>query len=247
VLEYVRAAQLQYPFADYEVAENFELPKLHSAGHYDPSIRLFGTTDNYNTEQTERLHIEFAKEAYRASNKKDYHEQMIYWLQRRETMWEIKSRVVRHDQASQVPANDATVERVPRTSSPSYTIRLAKRPATSASLQILKDKYKAPLITEELKRFIFEYSEFKKMGKPTRRKCPETPLSFSEVEIWHHIKFGLPNLHTHDSEGDYLVDLATIRPIGRNFADCGTFPTVLVARTIAAAEETGIGGMSMRT
>ena len=33
----------------------------------------------YNTESPERLHIDFAKEAYQASNKKDYVQQMHIW------------------------------------------------------------------------------------------------------------------------------------------------------------------------
>jgi len=33
-------------------------------------IELFGTTDNYTTEYTERLHIDLAKDAYRATNMK---------------------------------------------------------------------------------------------------------------------------------------------------------------------------------
>jgi hypothetical protein len=36
--------------------------------HYLDDITLFGTTDNYNTEQTENLHIDIAKNAYCASN-----------------------------------------------------------------------------------------------------------------------------------------------------------------------------------
>ena len=48
---------------------NFNLPKLHSLLHFSQSIRLFGATDNYNTEQFERLHIDFTKDAFRASNK----------------------------------------------------------------------------------------------------------------------------------------------------------------------------------
>ena len=43
--------------------------------------------DGYNTESPERLHIDFAKDAYRASNKRDYVEQMAVWLQRHEAMW----------------------------------------------------------------------------------------------------------------------------------------------------------------
>jgi len=48
--------------------------------HYGPSITLFGMTDNYNTEQTEHLHIDFTKEAYCATNHKDELPQMTTWL-----------------------------------------------------------------------------------------------------------------------------------------------------------------------
>jgi hypothetical protein len=37
--------------------------------HYVTCIRALGLADGYNTESPERLHIDFAKEAYRASNK----------------------------------------------------------------------------------------------------------------------------------------------------------------------------------
>ena len=64
--------------------ENFNFPKLHSLSHYTSSIRLFDSTDNYNMEQSERLHIDFAKNAYRASNHKDEYPQMTLWLERHE-------------------------------------------------------------------------------------------------------------------------------------------------------------------
>ena len=40
-------------FTDLGVQENFNIPKLHSLTHYISLIELFGTTDNYNTEQSE--------------------------------------------------------------------------------------------------------------------------------------------------------------------------------------------------
>ena len=46
-----------------------------------------GSADGYNSESPERLHIDFAKEAYCASNKRDYVEQMAIWLQRQEASW----------------------------------------------------------------------------------------------------------------------------------------------------------------
>ena len=68
-------------FLDLGVQENFNIPKLHSLTHYARSIQLFGTTDNYNTEQSEQLHIDFAKDAYRATNCKDEYSQMTVWLE----------------------------------------------------------------------------------------------------------------------------------------------------------------------
>ncbi|KAJ7612278.1 hypothetical protein FB45DRAFT_875154 [Roridomyces roridus] len=66
--------------------KHFNIPKIHSLEHYEQLIRLFGTADGFNTESPERLHIDYAKNAYRASNRKDYIDQMTMWLQRQEAV-----------------------------------------------------------------------------------------------------------------------------------------------------------------
>ena len=68
-------------FVDLGIWQNFHIPKLHSLLHYALSICLFGTTDNYNTEQTKQLHIDFMKDAYCATNHKDKYDQMTTWLE----------------------------------------------------------------------------------------------------------------------------------------------------------------------
>ncbi|KAJ7060041.1 hypothetical protein C8F01DRAFT_1210503 [Mycena amicta] len=73
-------------FVDLGVRENFNLPKLHSWKHYEFAIQWLGTTDNYNTEYTERLHIDLAKDAFRSMNFKDEFPQMTLWLERKEKM-----------------------------------------------------------------------------------------------------------------------------------------------------------------
>jgi len=57
--------------------------------HYVESIRNYGTTDNYNMEYTERLHIDLTKDAYKLTNFKDEFTQMTLWLE-----W--KEKVVQH-------------------------------------------------------------------------------------------------------------------------------------------------------
>jgi len=71
-------------FLDLSIRENFNLPKLHFANHYVEMIKCYGTTDNVNTQYTERLHIDFAKDAYNATNHKDEFTQMTLWLKRKE-------------------------------------------------------------------------------------------------------------------------------------------------------------------
>jgi hypothetical protein len=70
-----------------EIRKHLNIPKLHAILHYVDCIRSLGSADGYNSESPERLHIDFAKEAYRASNKRDYVEQMALWLQRHEAIW----------------------------------------------------------------------------------------------------------------------------------------------------------------
>ncbi|KAJ3846007.1 hypothetical protein EV368DRAFT_53336, partial [Lentinula lateritia] len=71
-------------FVDTGIRQAFNIPKVHSMNHYTPMILSIGAAPGYNTEWSERLHIDFAKLAYRASNKRDYIKQMTCWLDRRE-------------------------------------------------------------------------------------------------------------------------------------------------------------------
>ncbi|KAJ3996010.1 hypothetical protein F5050DRAFT_1799862 [Lentinula boryana] len=76
-------------FIDLAIRSNFHIPKIHFMNHYVDSIKRAGTLDNFNTEYTERLHIDLAKDAYRATNKKDEILQMTIWLE-----W--KEKVMKH-------------------------------------------------------------------------------------------------------------------------------------------------------
>lgn len=73
-------------FVKLGVHNHFNFAKLHSMEHYIQSIMWLGAADGYNTEGTERLHIDFAKQGYQASNRKQYISQMTMWLERREAI-----------------------------------------------------------------------------------------------------------------------------------------------------------------
>ncbi|KAI5895357.1 uncharacterized protein SCHCODRAFT_02665716 [Schizophyllum commune H4-8] len=71
-------------FIDLGIREHFNINKLHAILHYADAIRSRGTADGFNTEGTERLHIDLAKLGYRASNRRQYTAQMTRWLARQE-------------------------------------------------------------------------------------------------------------------------------------------------------------------
>lgn len=75
-------------FETLEIRTHFNISKLHNIRHYVDSIRSRGTTNGFNTETSERLHIDLAKSGYRASNHKNYIVQMTAWLARQESIYQ---------------------------------------------------------------------------------------------------------------------------------------------------------------
>ncbi|QRV81257.1 beige protein [Ceratobasidium sp. AG-Ba] len=89
------------------VIEHFNIPKLHAGHHMSNQIRAKGTADNFSTETIEHLHIDTIKEAYPATNKKDWEKQTIRWLVWREKLTELCQF---HTWRKTIPAPDPMVE-----------------------------------------------------------------------------------------------------------------------------------------
>ncbi|KAJ8094788.1 hypothetical protein PM082_009999 [Marasmius tenuissimus] len=69
------------------IREHFNILKFHNIKHYPDHIRSRGSPAGFNSEISERLHIDFAKMGYRASNWNNYMKQMVKWLERREAIF----------------------------------------------------------------------------------------------------------------------------------------------------------------
>ncbi|KAN0107496.1 hypothetical protein V8E52_010091 [Russula decolorans] len=90
--EVVRAVRGVLDFIYYAHFETHDLRSLakldeawvHSSKHYLEAIRSQGSAAGFNSEGMERLHIDYAKIGYRATNKKHYIKQMTRWLTRQE-------------------------------------------------------------------------------------------------------------------------------------------------------------------
>jgi hypothetical protein len=77
----------KHVFIQLGAREHFNINKIHAMMHYAAAIRELGALDGYNTESPERLHIDFAKRAYRATNRNDFVSQMVTYLERRERVF----------------------------------------------------------------------------------------------------------------------------------------------------------------
>ncbi|KAF8494898.1 hypothetical protein F5888DRAFT_1795019 [Russula emetica] len=211
-------------FLELGIRENFRLPKLHSLMHYALSIRLFSTTDNYNTEQSEHLHIDLTKNAYRAMNHKDEYAQMTKWLERREKI-ELHSVLINwrqeqgRDSERQLPSQKALG--LPRACA--LTLKMAQNPSKYRVLfDVLARDYGALDFQDTLADFIAQVNYPGASETALRHRAHNTHIPFSAVAVYHNLKF---------TKGTEIVDVIHIRPEQKDLHGRiipGRFDTVLV-------------------
>ncbi|KAJ3884978.1 hypothetical protein GG344DRAFT_59913 [Lentinula edodes] len=191
-------------FAQLSVREHFNLPKLHFLCHYVRAIKLYGTTDNYNTETTERLHIDFTKDAFRSSNRKDEYPQMTRWLERREKIIHHTNHLTWRSTRSPSPAA-ASLDVGQHFDFPgairslsdlkcTLTQQMAKTPTLrSVSLSKIEDTgsrgYGAVNFIPALKRFIaqFRHPDYEPWRQLEMAEFITFP--FRNLPVWHRLKF----------------------------------------------------------
>jgi hypothetical protein len=214
-------------FVDLGIRTDFNIPKLHSLQHYTSSIRLFGTTDNYNTEYSERLHIDLAKDAYRATNHKNEYVQMSKWLERKE-------KIYRHGLfidwllAGQQHPSMAPPQMTLRTH-----IKMARHPTvTTVPLNKLGSEYGACDFRQELSLFV-AHQNFPHFSRNQHQNVAlNVILPFQHIPVFHKIKFWLSSAQPTVLNAPQVLDVAHVRPQqGRKNRDgqkSGRFDTVLV-------------------
>ena len=210
------------------VRQDFNIPKFHSLLHYIESIELFGATDNYNTEMFERLHIDFAKHGWRASNQRDEFPQMIRWLSRQEKIASFEAHLPR----PQIINNDT--ETLPQHPNMKKSlISIAKHPSfPGRPLSLIEEKHQAPDFTYYLKVFLNSL-----LSEPlSNRALNDTLLPFKKVDVYNMFRFHPEGLQDNDEENDLVKALpqSLQNPHGR-------FDTV-IAIVNDKAESTGVVG-----
>lgn len=217
-------------FVDMNARAHMNFPKLHSLAHYTKSIRMFGTPDNFNTAYSERLHIDYTKSAWRATNRKDEYPQMTLWLQRREQLlthriyvdWCLQGRPGVHD--------------MPRPTFPGE-LKLKKTIARHANIKSLTfDKaeslYGAEDFEEKLKEFVVQIDDPDLTAREVEERAADMVLGVHSVRAFHRLKFWHADALEHDSDlVQELPDSIVARPAYRDTQrrqQQGRFNTALV-------------------
>lgn len=137
-------------FVELGIRQHFNFPKMHALIHYFEIIIWFGTTDNYNTEYAERLHINFTKDAYCATNHKDKFYQMTIWLERKE-------KIERHGSYIHWRLTGETPFATPD-SDPPHRIRMSKRPTRRVLISDIQQNYHSLYICDAIARYIAKHN-----------------------------------------------------------------------------------------
>lgn len=212
------------------VREDFNIPKFHSLLHYIESIENFGTTDNYNTEMFERLHIDFAKYGWRATNQRDEFPQMIRWLSRQEkiTSFETHQKNLLQHQASET---EITSQKAPEKKK--SLISIAKHPNfPNRLLSLIEDRHQAPDFTFYLKIFLMALTT----NHIQHRLLDESDLPFKHVDVYNMFRFHPEGINDGEEENDIVKAI----PRSPQNPD-GHFDTVVVILG-NEAESTGLAG-----
>ena len=228
-------------FIDLGIRTNFNIPKLHSMIHYPPSMERIGTSDNTNTEYTERLHIDLAKDAYQATNRKDEYPQMTKWLERKEKIQDHTNFVAWQDNGSpdidilSVPQMERALEPV-----------LARHPSVKAcTVDTIQNTYGAVIFRQALADFIVSWKSPGLSRVQAARASAAISFPFRCLPVWHKIKFWSqdPLLTKFTST---MIDTVHVRPArinagGRSVP--GRFDTVLIGD--GSGGDIGLAGKSM--
>jgi len=189
-------------FEELGIRDGFNIPKIHSMQHYVESIRNYGATDNYNTEYTERLHIDLAKDAYKSTNFKDEFTQMTLWLERKE-------KVIRHGafiawRLSGQPAPLPPIVRQPH-------IQMTRNPTKTVPFTKLASDYGAGHFYEALQMTIARYQDSLASQDHLNYIAPKIAVPFIAVPVFHKIKFWNQDPYCRPDCSDVL-DVAHVRP-----------------------------------
>ncbi|KAK7025397.1 hypothetical protein VNI00_016034 [Paramarasmius palmivorus] len=211
-------------FVDLGISNNFNLPKLHACSHYHMFIERYGTTDNYSTEYTKRLHIDTTKDAYSATNHKDEYSQMTVWLEHKEQIMG-HDRFIRRRLSTGAAPTFSTISsstmKHPPVLVPHRELKMARHASRNGvTFSQLVEEYGA-------KDFLYTLGEYIAQARSPGTRLNTAALQnatrgvlayvpFYKVNVFHRIKFTECDPYSITRAPKYIVDSIHAEPEKRD-------------------------------
>ncbi|KAF5340534.1 hypothetical protein D9758_015825 [Tetrapyrgos nigripes] len=213
-------------FCDLAIRSDFHIPKIHFLNHYTESVQMMGSFDNFNTEYTERLHIDYTKDAYRATNKKDEYPQMTTWLERREKVMSHEAHVGwRLSQRQPV----LRLHWIPPGLNTTRILHMTKHPSVcSVKLPDLVNKYGATFFSDAMSCFLVELAHPELSRRRLQDEIDYHFVGISSVQVFHRVKFLRHDFFTDVFSTADSIHAQPARRNNRNHLVPGRFDTALI-------------------
>ncbi|KAJ3765439.1 hypothetical protein FB446DRAFT_655309, partial [Lentinula raphanica] len=213
-------------FIDLEIRSDFHIPKIHFLNHYVDDIRYAGTLDNFNTEYTERLHIDLAKDAYRATNKKDELSQMTIWLERKEKIMKHASYIEWVNSGRHPPLRSHWI---PPGMNLTRTLKMPKHPSVyTVKVADVIEHYGTTFFKAALARFVVQLRQPSLSGARLDDAASGLFLGVSQVSAYHRIKYIHQDMFTGISSTADSIHVQPSRKGKHGNTHPGRFDTALI-------------------
>ena len=195
------------------ICNDFNISKLHNSGHYFKLIQLYGTADNFNTEFTEHLHIDLAKDAYASTNFKDEFPQMTCWLDRKERIMHHEKyiRCCHLDTSFNTPLH---IQKPLPSLIPECRQQMAKHlTRRGVPIEDICTKYGAMHFIPALSCFVAQYQHLEYSKAQVEATSDSIHIPFSKISVFHRLKFVSYDVYSLNPLDKIVVDSIHTDPV----------------------------------
>ncbi|TBU22628.1 hypothetical protein BD311DRAFT_782216 [Dichomitus squalens] len=197
--------------------QTLDLLKQHlQAFHENKTVFLFGTTDNYDMQYSEWLHIDFTKDVYHATNKKDELAQMTIWLK-------CKGEILRHEKyiqwrLQQLPSDwmSADIPQIPAPVElpdsglglpPAHIHMLRHASLKGVPFERIKTEYGTSFFCDALARFVVKFSNPEFSPQQVKYESARIFFSFCSLPVYHRVKLWIADPDGLEDPGTLTCDV----------------------------------------
>lgn len=230
----------------------FNIKKLENMCHVPRLGRLVGSIPQYSADATERCHITDAKVPYRATNRKEFSEQMCRFLDRREKVYLFSIHLAYRDSLERGEDSDRFIER--------FLPRLTKNEFENDNVNVPRNSTTAFMVTTRipfgdmmlnnaatlfrLPKLCVALVDYFGVAPGLRSTSKTPPLLFTKLDCWDKLRLQLAS----DSAYDPVLPTHTINcPVPATAAFPSGLCNFVLVKNSPTSETVGIRGKSKET